>query len=82
MIKSLILISIVGATSFTYTDLESDSAFFSIFLPFVDFCSLVALALWFVTLFHKKGITQSTGPYNGESGTGVDIGDSDGGGDC
>lgn len=81
MIKSIILICIIGATSFTYTDLESESAFFSMFLPFIDFLSLVAIALWFVALFHKKGITQTTESHKGDSGGGFG-GFDGGGGDC
>ena len=49
-----------------YTDLESSNAFFSMFLPFIDFISLVALALWFVALFYKNGITQTTESQNGD----------------
>ena len=81
MIKSIILICIIGVTSFIYTDLESSNAFFSMFLPFVDFISLVALALWFVALFYKNGITQTTEPQNDGSGGGFDSFDG-GGGDC
>ena len=81
MIKSIILICIIGVASFMYTDLESSNTFFSMFLPFVDFISLVALALWFVALFYKNGITQTTESQNGDSGIGFD-GSDGGGGDC
>ena len=81
MIKSIILICIIGTTSFIYTDLKNPNTFFSMFLPFIDFISLVALALWFVTLFHKKGITQSTGPHTGDTGSGFSGSDGSGG-DC
>ena len=80
MIKSIILICIIGTTSIIYTDLKNPNTFFSMFLPFIDFISLVALALWFVTLFHKKGITQTTASQNGDTGGG--FGGFDGGGDC
>lgn len=32
----------------------------SAILPFVDFIALIVLAFWFVALFHKQGINQTT----------------------
>lgn len=77
MIKAIILICTIGVTSFIYTDLESSNAFFSMVLPFFDFVALVSLALWFVMLFHKKGITQTSDSSAGDSGG---FGGFDGGG--
>lgn len=80
MIKTILLIITIGVTSFIYTDIESSNAFFSMVLPFIDFVALVSLALWFVMLFHKKGITQTSGSDGGDSSG---IGGFDGGGgDC
>ena len=76
MIKSFILITATGVSSFTYTDIESSGAFHSIVLPIVDVMSLIAIAIWFVMMFHKKGVSQTI-----DSGGG-DGGGFDGGGDC
>lgn len=59
MIKALLSIIFVGGFSLRFVDLSNDSAFFSMFLPFLVFMSALALALWFVTLFHKRGISQN-----------------------
>ena len=77
MFKSLILICAIGVTSFIFTDIGSASTFFGLVLPLVFFLSLIAIALWFVMLFHKKGVTQTT--HSGGGGTG---GFDGGGGDC
>lgn len=71
--KTLFIILIVGITSFVFTDLESDNAFYGIFLPFVDFLSLLALAIWFVMLFHKYKINQTTGRQGNESSGFIDF---------
>jgi hypothetical protein len=78
MIKSLFIIIVVGVSSFFYTDIKSNSAFYSGVLPFVDFIVLVALAIWFVVMFQRQGISQTTnyssvdsfvaGDYNGCDG--------------
>jgi len=79
MIKALAIILIVGALSIYNADLESGSVFFSILLPIVAVVSLIALALWIVTHFHKKGINQTT---NTSGGSGLDFfDDGSGGGD-
>lgn len=67
MIKSIVVILITGVTSFIYTDLDNENTFFSLFLPFVVFLSLVALALWFVALFHKLRIPQTAESHNYDS---------------
>ncbi|MES9831725.1 MAG: hypothetical protein ABW157_02225 [Candidatus Thiodiazotropha sp. LLP2] len=79
MIKSLIIIFVVGSISFYYTNIESSSAFVSVVLPIVDFFAMVALGLWFITLFHKIGINQTSNSSDGGS-TGF-FGGGDGGGD-
>lgn len=76
MIKSFILITAIGVTSFIYTDIEGSSVFRGIVLPVVDVMSLVAIAIWFVMMFHQKGISQTI-----DSGGG-DGGGFGGGGDC
>jgi len=80
MLKSLFLIILIGGFSFLYTDIESSSLLFSLFLPIVDFLVLIALGFWFVALFHKTGVNQSS---SGSDGTGFLGGDGDGdGGGC
>jgi len=78
MIKSLILILATGITSLIYTDLSDSNILFSVILPIVDFFCFVSLGVWFVILFHKNGITQ-TSSSSGDSGGGFN--DFDGGGD-
>ena len=78
MIRSLILILAIGATSIHFTELDHDSAFFSVLLPLLALLSLLALALWLVTWFHRRGIRQTTNPETGS----VDFpGDGSSGGD-
>lgn len=76
MIKSLITIISIGIASFTYTNIESNSVFLSIALPISFFISLVALAVWFVMLFHKNDIPQITDSRGSDPGG---LGDFDGG---
>jgi len=78
MIKSLILICSAAVSSFIYTDIKGENLFFSLFLPLIFIISLIALAIWFVVLFHKNGIDQAGS--SGDSGGGS--GGYDGGGDC
>ena len=77
MIKSIVLIILIGVSSFIYIDIENENIFFSTFLPVIFVLSLMALGFWFVALFHKKGINQ-TDSHHGDSGGGFD----GGGGDC
>lgn len=80
MIKTLVLILAISGASIYYTDLESESGIISILLPLVFVISLIALALWLVTLFHKRGMTQTTNTsVDGSSGY---FGDDSGGGDA
>ena len=67
MIKALGIILMVGGLSIYNSDIGSESAFVSILLPIASVISLIALALWIVVLFHKRGISQSTKP-GGASG--------------
>ena len=69
MTKSLLLICTSGGISLFYADIESSGVFLRIVLPVVIFLSLIALALWFVILFHKKGIKQTLDSHDG-GGTG------------
>jgi len=78
MIKSLIFILIIGLTAFSYTDLAANSMLNSLILPIVILLSLFALGFWFVALFHKYGINQ-TSNSNGTDSSGVGGFDS---GDC
>ena len=59
MIKSLFLIIVTGAIAFIFTDIQSSSVIHSAILSFIVFIALVALAVWFVTLFHKFDINQT-----------------------
>ena len=58
MIKSLSIILLIGAASAHYGNLESDSAIYSIVLPAATALSLIALAIWFVAILHRRGISQ------------------------
>ncbi len=79
MIKTLAVILFTGTASIYNADLDSESAFFSILLPITSVISLIALALWIVAHFHKKGISQTTS-HGG--GSGLDFfDDGSGGGD-
>jgi uncharacterized membrane protein YgcG len=83
MIKSLISILALGGLSFFYTDIESTSLLLSILLPVVVFLSLLALGFWFVALFYKLGIKQTSNNSGDLSGSGFfGGGDSGGGGDA
>lgn len=65
---ALFIIIIVAGTSLHFTELGSDSAFYSVLLPIICFFSLIALTLWLVLFFHRKGINQRThrrGPFGG-----------------
>ena len=78
MIKSLFIILTLGGVSIYYSDLDSDSLLSSTLLPLTVVASLVALTLWLVVLFHRRGIDQSASP-GGDGGNGFFCGDGDGG---
>lgn len=59
MFRYLCVILLLGASAIFYTDLESNSLFESRIFPVFFFISLVSLAIWFVVLFHKRGIKQT-----------------------
>ena len=77
MIKSILLIFTIGVTSFLHTDLNDPNIFFSLFLPVVNFLSLIALAIWFVILFHKNGVNQTSSSSGDSGGGGFDSGGGD-----
>ena len=77
MLLRLIIILAVGGTSIYFSDFESEATLNSIALPIVAALALIALALWFVALFHKFGVQQT---YNSSSDGGAGFG-GDGGGD-
>lgn len=79
MIKALAIILLIGSLSIYYSNLDSESAFASILLPLTSVLSLIALALWAVCLFHKKGIDQTV--KHGTGGADSFSGDGSGGGD-
>ena len=79
MFKSLLLIMAAGAVSIHYSDLESDAVLVSMLLPLLAVVSFIALALWLVILFHRRGISQTASP-GGDSGSDFVCG-GDGGGD-
>ena len=83
MIRSIIIIIAIGGTSFYYTDIQSTSKVYSALFPFVDFLALVALAFWFVALFHRHSINQTTNSSDvGTSGFSDFDGGSGGGDGC
>lgn len=61
MFKAFLTIVATGVLSFVFTDIHSESAFFSVVLPLAVLFSAMALAVWFVLLFHKHGINQYAG---------------------
>ncbi len=77
MIKSLLLIVASAGVSLHYSDLESESAFYSVLLPVVAVISLISLTLWCVLLFHRRGINQKAPRRMGD----VNFLDGPGGGD-
>ena len=82
MIRGLIFILLIGGISFFFTDLESESALRSVVLPLIDFLALVALMWWFVALFNKLGVKQTSDIGGGD--VNIHLGGmdgSDGGGD-
>ena len=48
-----------GVISLIFTDIQSSSVLHSDILPLIVFIALVALAVWFVALFHKYDINQT-----------------------
>lgn len=75
----------MGSAAFYHSDLESEAAFDSIVLPILVTLSLMALALWFVALFHNSGMKQtysSNSDTGGGSGFGGDAGGDGGDGGC
>lgn len=72
-IKSLVVLVALLAASFYWTDIESENAFFSVFLPLADFLLLCALGLWFV----QRGAGQRIDRSGGDGGF---FGGGDGGG--
>ena len=76
MIIKLICILLAGFLSLKFTDLQSESVFFSWVLPVCFFISLIALAIWAVSFFYQKGISQNT-TSRGGSGVWFDGGSGD-----
>jgi len=76
MIRSLTPILLLAAASIYYTDLGAESAFRSLLLPLI---ALIALALWRVNFFHRRGIRQTIDRGAGPGGAfGDDLGGGDG----
>ena len=67
MIKSLFIIIVTGVIAFIFTDIQSSSVLHSAIFPFIFFIALVALAVWFVTLFHHFEINQTAGIRGADS---------------
>ena len=73
MVKSLLAIILLGVAAYFFSDLEADSKVVSVLLPLVVFGSLVSLCVWFVVLFHRRGIKQTgLSGSDGVSGGGFD----------
>ena len=79
MLLRLIIILAVGGASIYFSDFESGAVLNSIALPIVAAIALIALALWFVALFHNFGVKQ-TSSSSSDGGVGFG-GDAGGGGD-
>ena len=82
MTLSLITILTVGSVSLYFTDIESKSVLLSVLLPIVDLISLIALAFWFVWLFHKRGVKQTFSSSSETGGVGMGGDFLGGDGDC
>jgi hypothetical protein len=61
MFKALFFIVATAAAAYTFTDLESDSAFLSIVLPVVFVLSLIAFALWVALFINRNGLDKQEG---------------------
>jgi hypothetical protein len=68
MLRSLIVMLVLGGLSFYHTDLGSESVWRSLVLPLLDFFFLVALAVWLVLFFHRRGIDQNASRGDGGAG--------------
>jgi len=79
MIRALVVNLLVAGFSLYFTDLESESVVASVLLPIVFFISLIAFTLWIVTLFHRRGISQTAS--RGGNGAAGYFDDGAGGGD-
>ncbi len=60
MIRALAIILLVAGFSLYFTDLDSESVVASVLLPVLLVVALIAFTLWLVTLFHQRGISQTT----------------------
>ncbi len=79
MIKALVVILLIAGFSLYFTDLESESVVASVLLPIALVIALIAFTLWLVTLFHRRGISQSAS--RGAGGAAGFFDDGAGGGD-
>jgi|GEM_PF-2857206 len=78
MAKSLLLILLIGIPAAHFTVLGSESVVRGALLPAMVLICGIALALWFVVLFHKASVKQtgwSGGGDGGSSGIGGGEGD-------
>lgn len=73
--KALLVIAAGLIASFYFTDLQSENGFYSLFLPFLDFLFLCALAIWIAARTGWKRVGSRT------AGSGIFSGFFDGGGD-
>lgn len=78
-IKTPLILLACTAASFYWTDLESDSAVYSMLLPLLDFVLVCSLALWLVARGGMQGVTNSR-DSGGFFGGFFDSGGGDGGG--
>ena len=69
MLLSLIVVVVVGAVSFYFTDIDSESFFVFRVLLIIDFIVLIAFGLWFVFLFQKLGVNQIAGNSDSYDGS-------------
>lgn len=79
-IKTLLILLACTAASFYWTDLESESAFYGMFLPLLDFVLVCSLAVWLVARGGLDGVTNSRDSGGGFFGGFFDGGGGDGGG--
>jgi hypothetical protein len=81
MIKSLLIIVLIGGSAFVYTDIDSPSAIYSGVVPLMVLLALVALAVWFVLFIYRLSTTQTATSDGGAAGGFGDF-DRGGGGDA
>ena len=81
MLKSLIVILLVGVLSYAFTDIDSQSLLLSVVLPIVVLMSIISAAIWLVLLFRMIGLDDRRGIQKVENNAPITPGDIGGMGD-